>query len=113
MQERHRQIGTSEIGSFLRHPATVAIVSLGFTQIASWGTTLYALGVLGKPIAADMGWSQTLVFGGLTVGLLVSGAVSAHIGRILDRHGGRLTMSIGSVLAAVGLVLLAQVRDPM
>jgi MFS family permease len=112
MQERHSQIGSSEIGSFLRHPATVAIVSLGFTQIISWGTTLYALGVLGKPLAADMGWSQTLVFGGLTVGLLVSGAVSAHVGRFLDRHGGRPTMSIGSVLAAVGLVLLAMVHDP-
>jgi MFS family permease len=97
---------------FVRHPATSAIVSLGFTQIISWGTTLYALGVLGKPIAADTGWSQSLVFGGLTVGLLVSGAVSATVGRLLDRHGGRLAMSGGSVLVTVGLVLLAMVHEP-
>ena len=82
MQERHTPIDASALGSFLRHPATAAIVSLGFTQIISWGTTLYALGVLGKPIAADTGWSQTLVFGGLTVGLLVSGAISASVGRL-------------------------------
>jgi MFS family permease len=113
MQERHRHIDTSALGSFLRHPATVAIVSLGFTQIISWGTTLYALGVLGKPIAADTGWSQSLVFGGLTVGLLVSGAVSASVGRFLDRRGGRLAMSAGSILVTVGLVLLAMVRDPI
>jgi MFS family permease len=112
MQEHYRHIGSAEIGSFVRHPATAAIVSLGFTQIAAWGTTLYALGVLGKPIAADTGWSQTLVFGGLTVGLLVSGAVSGVVGRFLDRHGGRLAMTAGSVLAALGLVLLAMVRDP-
>jgi hypothetical protein len=49
-------------------------VALGFTQIIAWGTTL-CLGVLGKPIAADTGWSQTLVFGGLTIALLVSSAV--------------------------------------
>jgi MFS family permease len=112
MQERHRQIHSSAIGSFLRHPATAAIVSLGFTQIISWGTTLYALGVLGKPIAADTGWSQSLVFGGLTVGLLVSGAVSASVGRFLDRRGGRPAMSVGSILVTVGLVLLAMVHDP-
>jgi MFS family permease len=112
MQERHRHNGSSAIGSFLRHPATAAIVSLGFTQIISWGTTLYALGVLGKPIAADTGWSQSLVFGGLTVGLLVSGAVSASVGRALDRRGGRQAMSLGSVLVTVGLVLLAMVHDP-
>jgi MFS family permease len=111
MQERHRPIDSSAFASFLRHPATAAIVSLGFTQIISWGTTLYALGVLGKPIAADTGWGQSLVFGGLTVGLLVSGAVSASVGRFLDRRGGRLAMSLGSVLVAIGLVLLAQVRD--
>ena len=113
MQERHKPIDATVLGSFLRHPATAAIVSLGFTQIISWGTTLYALGVLGKPIAADTGWSQTLVFGGLTVGLLVSGAISASVGRVLDRRGGRLAMSLGSVLVTVGLVLLSQVRDPM
>jgi predicted MFS family arabinose efflux permease len=112
MQERHRHIGGWEMRRFVRHPATAAIVSLGFTQIISWGTTLYALGVLGKPIAADTGWSQSLVFGGLTVGLLVSGAVSAIVGRILDRHGARLIMSVGSVLVTIGLVLLALVRDP-
>src|SRR5688500_13547363 len=112
MQERHKQIGTSGIGSFVRHPATVAIVSLGFTQIVSWGTALYALGVLGKPIAADTGWSQSLVFGGLTVGLLVSGAGSAPVGHLRDRHGGRLAMSIGSVLVTIGLALLAIGRAP-
>ena len=84
----------------------------GFTQIIAWGTTLYALGVLGKPIAADTGWSQSLVFGGLTVGLLVSSAVSTTVGRLIDRRGGRAVMSIGSILTAVGLVLLSQVTDP-
>ena len=112
MQERHTPQHSTAIGSFLRHPATAAIVSLGFTQIISWGTTLYALGVLGKPIAADTGWSQSLVFGGLTVGLLVSGAVSAGVGRFLDRRGGRLAMSLGSILITIGLVLLAIVHDP-
>ena len=106
MHEAHTGLGRA-----VRHPATAAVAALGVTQIVAWGTTLYALGVLGKPIAAETGWSQSLVFGGLTVGLLVSSAVSPSVGRFLDRRGGRAIMSLGSALSAVGLVLLALVTS--
>jgi predicted MFS family arabinose efflux permease len=111
--QKPAQIGApSAWSTFARDPATHAVVALGFTQIIAWGTTLYTLGVLGKPIAADTGWSQSLVFGGLTIALLVSSAVSTTIGRLLDRIGSRLVMSVGSILTAVGLVALAQVTHP-
>lgn len=112
MQERPAKPGSASLRTFLHHPATAAILALGITQIVAWGTTLYALGVLGKPIAAETGWSQSLVFGGLTVGLLVSSAISAYVGRLIDRQGGQLAMSVGSVLMAIGLVLLSLVNDP-
>ncbi len=112
MQDRPVDQAPTALGAFVRHPATAGVLALGITQIIAWGTTLYALGVLGKPIAADTGWSQSLVFGGLTVGLLVSSAISAFVGRLMDRRGGRLTMSVGSILIAIGLVLLALVQGP-
>lgn len=96
-------------GAVVRDPVTHAIVALGFTQIIAWGTTLYALGVLGKPIAADTGWSQTAVFGGLTIALLASSAVSTTVGRLIDARGARTVMAAGSVLIAVGLIALSQV----
>jgi predicted MFS family arabinose efflux permease len=91
----------------------VAVVALGITQIISWGTTLYALGVLAAPIALETGWSRSLVFAGLTVGLLGSGMTSAPIGRWTDRIGARKVMSLGSVLVAAGLVMLSQAYDVM
>ena len=60
----------------------VAVHALGITQIVAWGTTLYALAVLGKPIMAETGWSSTVVFGGLTLGLLISGVISSWVGRV-------------------------------
>jgi predicted MFS family arabinose efflux permease len=111
MQERHARTDSAVLDGFLRHPATAAIVALGVTQIVAWGTTLYALGVLGRPIAADTGWSQGVVFGGLTVGLLVSSAISPLVGRLIDRRGGQLIMSVGSICIALGLVALSLVQD--
>lgn len=96
----------------LRDPLTHAIVALGITQIIAWGTTLYALGVLGRPIALDTGWSNTLVFGGLTAGLLASGIVSMPVGRWIDRRGAREVMSVGSALVALSLVCLAHAHSP-
>ena len=112
MQKRPLDEAPSALGAFARHPATAAILALGITQIVSWGTTLYCLGVLGKPIVADTGWSQSLVFGGLTVGLLVSSAISTLVGRLIDRRGGQQVMALGSLLMAVGLVLLSLVHNP-
>ena len=88
-------------------PIAHTIVALGITQIIAWGTTLYALGVLGKPIASDTGWSQGLVYGGLTVGLLAAGVVSLPVGRWLDQRGAREVMCLGSILAAISLTLLS------
>jgi MFS family permease len=84
-----------------------AILALGVTQIIAWGTTLYALGVLGKPIALETGWHEGIVYGGLTAALLVSGAMSIPVGRWLDRRGGQVVMTLGSAVAALGLVLVA------
>lgn len=96
----------------LRTPMATAVLALGITQIVAWGTTLYALGTLGAPIAEDMGWSRSLVFAGLTTGLLASSASSTHIGRLTDRRGGRFVMGIGSILCATGLVIVAAAHHP-
>lgn len=91
-----------------KHDVAVrAVVALGLTQIISWGTTLYALGTLGKPIMADTRWGAATVYGGLSLGLLVAAALSKWIGRLIDEHGGRLVMSVGSLVAAGGLSLVA------
>src|SRR5262245_26278144 len=112
MRQPIRSGAQAGAGASLRQPATHAILALGITQIVAWGTTLYALGVLGKPIAEDTGWSQSLVFGGLSIGLLVSAGVSTLVGRAIDRRGGRAVMGVGSLLMAAGLALLALVQSP-
>lgn len=91
----------------LHDPMVHAVFSLGITQIIGWGTTVYALGVLAKPIAAETGWRLDLVIAGITVALLVSGLVSTHVGRLLDTRGGRTVMVAGSGLMAALQVVLA------
>jgi len=112
MQDQHEPgAPTPPLRQRLAAPMPVAVTALGLTQIIAWGTSLYALGVLGAPIAADTGWSRSLVFGGLTAGLLVAAAVSTSVGRLIDTWGGRRVMTLGSALLAAGLAALAHVQS--
>jgi len=91
-------------------PMATAVVALGITQITAWGTSYYCLGVLAKSIGGDMGWSRGFVFLGFTVALLAMGVVSSPVGRAIDRYGGRVVMTLGTLLVSTGLLALAHVH---
>jgi hypothetical protein len=55
------------------------VCGLGVSQFVLWGVSYYLVGVFGERIARDLGWSQTLVFGGFSVALVVMGLVSAAV----------------------------------
>lgn len=102
---------TSLLAAFrrwLRSPIGIAVNALGVTQIVGWGTTYYALAVLAPAIAADTGWSAALIFGGLTLGLLVSGVISTTAGGLADRLGARRLMTLGALVNMAGLAALSQ-----
>ena len=84
----------------------VVISTLGITQILAWGSSYYLPAVLAKPIADDTGWPLAWVIGGLSLGLLVSGLASPHVGRAIDRRGGRPVLATGAVLLSLGLASL-------
>lgn len=91
-----------KIGQF-----AVLITALGIAQIVSWGTLFYAIAVLGPAIRKDLGVSDVFLFGAFTAGLVVSGVLSPRVGRLIDRRGGRFTLSVGSIIAATAMIVLA------
>jgi hypothetical protein len=89
-----------------------AVLVLGLTEILAWGAIFYPP-VLTVPLIADArGWSISFAMGGFSLALLTAGLVSPRIGWLIDRHGGHLVMSIGSLLAALGLALLVYAAHP-
>ena len=94
-------------------PMLLAVCTLGIVQITAWGTSYYCLGVLAGPIAADTGWSRSLIYFGFTVALLVMGGVSTLAGRAIDRYGARSVMAVGTLLVSAGLYALSLVRSEL
>ena len=99
-------------GQGLMQSLTPLISALGIAQIISWGSLFYAIGVLGPAMRRDLGVSELFLFGAFTAGLIVSGTLAPAAGRAIDRRGGRLVLSAGTVLAVVGMALLAVAPNP-
>jgi MFS family permease len=87
------------------------VVCLGLSQLVCWGISYYLIGAFGELIAADLGWSPSLVHGGFSAALVVMGLSSPLVGRAIDRHGGRAVMTAGSIAAALGCAGLALAQN--
>ena len=83
------------------------VVWLGLGQLVSWGVSYYLVGGFGDAIAADLRWTRDVVYGGFSVALLVMGLASPIVGRLIDRHGGRRVMVVGSLCNAAGCAGIA------
>ncbi|WP_035696663.1 MFS transporter [Glycomyces tenuis] len=90
-----------------------ALITLCLTQITSWGVLFYAFPVLAGTIGADTGWSTAAITGAFSVGLAVSAAAGVPVGRLLDRHGPRPVMTVGSVLAVAAVAAIAWAPNPV
>src|SRR4051812_40704788 len=90
---------------------TALVAGVGIAQIASWGSLFYAIGVLGKPMRAELGVSELFLFSAFTGGLLVSGTLAPVIGRSIDRFGGRVVLAFGSIAASIALLVLSSAAN--
>jgi MFS family permease len=63
-----------------------------------------------QPMVGSLHTSTASVTGALTTSVLAGAAMAIPVGRWLDRHGGRLLMTFGSIAATVLVVAWAHVR---
>jgi MFS family permease len=90
-----------------------AVPVLGITQILTWGTIFYTPVLIVPLIAAERGWSISFAMGGFSIGLLVAGLVAPYVGRSIDRFGGHVVMTLGSLTGALGLFLITSAANPV
>lgn len=105
-----RPVRAAELAEAAAPPAAppwVVVRALCITQILGWAALYFAISVLAPAIAADTGWRRDAVMGGFTLALLAQAAAALPAGLAVDRFGGRTVMAAGSLLATLGLGVLA------
>jgi len=95
----------------LPKPPWRVVWALSVTQVVGWGTIYYGIALLMPPIERELGWSRDAVSAAYSLGLLVAGFAALPVGMIMDRIGGRATMTVGSVLGGALFALLGEVQS--
>jgi len=88
-----------------------AVPVLGVTQILSWGTIFYTPVLIVPLIAHEHGWSMSFAMAGFSIALLIAGLSAPYVGRAIDRFGGHIVMTAGSLTGALGLALIVHANN--
>lgn len=95
-----------------RTPFYYGWLILGMSSLATFGATGVSQVVMGGIqvyITEDTGWDLSTISYAATAGTLGSGLIAPFIGRLADRHGPRLLMPAGLLVAGVCFLLLSGV----
>jgi MFS family permease len=92
---------------------SLLLSGLALTRIIGWGSIYYSPAVLAGYLEREIGLSPTVVFGGITILLVIGALISPMLGRHLDRRGTRHAMALGAVISGAGLALLALAQGPV
>lgn len=87
-----------------------SVLGLGITTTIGYGTLYYSISIMSEEFATHFNWSKSFIFAIISLGILLGGLIAPTVGSILDKHGARNLMSLGSLLCAVGLFFLSFVE---
>lgn len=90
-----------------------SVLGLGITTTIGYGTLFYSFTIMSVALENHFGWSKSFLFGVFSFGLLLGGLITPYIGKKLDQYGARTIMSIGSILAFIGLLFLSMVETKL
>jgi MFS family permease len=90
----------------------VLVPALSLTMLISWGSLYYAFALLAKPMETELQASAALTMGAYSAGLVAWGLCAYPAGRLMDRIGGRRSMTLGSCLCGVLFAAWSVVESP-
>ncbi len=69
----------------------------------------YAFGVFFKPMLDDFGWSRAITSGAYSMNVVIQGIFTILAGRLSDRFGPRIVVTVSAVLIGAGYFLMSRI----
>jgi len=107
-RRRHLTIRIPAATSGTDHRRLITLFAI--TQTVGFVALIGVFPVLLGPIATGLGVSRPQVALASTISTLVGALAGYPVGRLLDHRGGRLTMTLGSGVGVVGVLVWSQAR---
>jgi len=73
-----------------------------------WGA-YNSFGIFFKPVLTDFNWTRAMISGALSLSWIVQGLLGITMGRLTDRFGPRVVLTISGFLVGLGYLLMSQI----
>jgi MFS family permease len=102
---RHHTPAVAETKPAFFYGYVIIATSLCMT-IMLWGAR-FSFGVFFAPVLDEFGWSRAATAGGFSLSWAFTGLLSIAVGRLNDRWGPRMIMTVSGCLVGLGYLLMA------
>ncbi|MFW6102054.1 MAG: MFS transporter [Chloroflexota bacterium] len=68
-----------------------------------------SFGIFFKPVLTDFNWTSTIISGGFSLSWIMQGLLGIVMGRLTDRLGPRVVLTISGFLIGLGYLLMSQI----
>jgi predicted MFS family arabinose efflux permease len=91
---------------------SIAVLIVGFIVLFVGGGSRFAIGLVLKPMAEDLGWNRSTLGFAVAAFLVVSAICMFLSGRLSDRFSQRAVLASGLLIAAMGIGAMSLVVEP-
>lgn len=92
------------------HYSWVMVILTSVAMIA-YAPVVYTFGVFLQPLTEEFGWERGALSGVFSIQMLLIGVLSIFVGRLSDKYGPRIFVTLGGLLTSVGFLLMSQVNS--
>jgi MFS family permease len=85
------------------------VVTVSFLIITIMTGIMYSYGVFFDPMKSDFGWTNAQTSGAYSLYMVFHGLLYIVTGRLNDRFGPRLIMTVSGILLGIGYLLMSQI----
>ena len=91
----------------------MVLFAAGTTQFTRNSVAALTLAVFVYPLSQELEWSRTMIAGAASAGGLASSIASPIIGKLLDKYGVRLILTISILVLGLSTISLAWATIPL
>jgi len=88
----------------------VVVLATFFIVLIGWGT-FFSFGVFFKPVLEEFGWTRAQIAGAYSLATLIIGFMAIVMGRLNDRFGPKIVVSICGLFSGIGYLLMSLISD--
>jgi MFS family permease len=88
----------------------ILVIAAAGIMTLSIGTST-SFGVFFKPVMTEFGWNRAMTSGAFSLSWILQGSLAVVMGRMTDRFGPRMVMTLCGILVSLGYLLMSRIHS--